>query len=83
MATKTVSLDLEAYERLQSLKRPSESFSDVIKRIAALQNTVGNFKRAWGRVDPDRVPSIANLDELKKYLERRPPYVPSRHILSD
>lgn len=34
MATKTVSLDEEAYERLKSMKKnKGESFSDVIKEI--------------------------------------------------
>lgn len=33
MASKNISITLDAYRRLQRLKRPDESFSDVIGRL--------------------------------------------------
>ena len=33
MATKTISLSEDAYERLKGMKREGESFSDVVRRL--------------------------------------------------
>ena len=33
MATKTISIDVDAYERLKSVQRSTESFSQTIKRV--------------------------------------------------
>lgn len=35
MATKTISLSEDAYERLRAMKREGESFSDVVRRLTA------------------------------------------------
>jgi hypothetical protein len=32
MAIKTISLELDAYEKLRAAKRPGESFSEVVRR---------------------------------------------------
>ena len=34
MATKTVSLEIDAYEKLRAAKRPGESFSEVVRRAS-------------------------------------------------
>ena len=33
MATKTIRIDVDAYERLKSVQKPAESFSQTIKRV--------------------------------------------------
>ena len=65
MATKTISLDLEAYERLrEAWKNERESFSKVVKRAVwpAATGTAGDLL-AW-RKESNLVVDKAVLDHL-------------------
>jgi predicted CopG family antitoxin len=47
MATKTVALDTEAYELLKRQKRPDESFSEAVKRLARPRRPIVDFAGMW------------------------------------
>ena len=59
MATKTISLDEEAYERLKAHKREGESFSEVVKRLAG--------ERSWAEVTG--ILSDAEADTLEGVID--------------
>ncbi len=59
MATKTVSLDEEAYEQLRARKKEGESFSEVVKRLAG--------ERSWSEVTGILTESEA--DDLESAIE--------------
>lgn len=73
MATKTISIDMEAYERLRRARRsPGESFSQVIKRAEwpTPPRTAGALLRAFEEVP---VLDEAVLDRLEAAQERDAP----------
>ncbi len=47
MDIKTVALDREAYELLRKRKKQGESFSDVVKRLAAPRRPLTDFAGIW------------------------------------
>ncbi len=71
MASRTVSLEASAYERLRLAKREGESFTDTINRI--LKDSQPSFSRLAGvlsREDARRVRSgIQQMRELERRAE--------------
>lgn len=69
MATKTISIDLEAYERLRRARlAPDESFSRVIKRARWRdeRKTAAGLLRALEDVPPPDPAVLDRLDEIQR-----------------
>lgn len=75
MASKTVALDFEAYALLHSRKRPSETFSDVVKRIARPRRPLTDFIGIWSK---DSEAEAAEFDKVRADLRRERPTTRSR-----
>lgn len=63
MATKTISITEDAYERLAALKKGNESFSEVIGRIT-LKLKLSDFHGVLSKESADKLEK--NIKELRK-----------------
>jgi predicted CopG family antitoxin len=50
MATKTISIDLEAYRRLKQVQKENESFSQTIKRVVKPRPEVRDWLKRASKV---------------------------------
>lgn len=66
MATKTISLEIDAYERLKASKKPGESFSEVVRRAQFADPVpTGKDLLEWMRRGGSGV-SSSYLDEVEQ-----------------
>jgi predicted CopG family antitoxin len=58
MPVKTITISIEAYEVLLKLKRPEESFSDVILRLSRRVPDLFEFAGLWRDVPEEKVEEV-------------------------
>jgi predicted CopG family antitoxin len=71
MTTKTVALDLEAYELLKRQKRSEESFSDAVKRLARPRKPISDFAGMWSDMTQSERRALAEVYSGQRKADRR------------
>jgi predicted CopG family antitoxin len=67
MATKTITIDLEAYDRLKSVQTSNESFSQTIKRVVSPRLDVESYLYRISRT----ALSPAAVSAVREHVEAR------------
>lgn len=58
MNATTIALDREAYSALKSAKRPGESFSGVVKRLAKSRRPLSEFAGSWSHLSKEELQEV-------------------------
>jgi len=75
MGYKTISLSDEAYNRLSSLKRKGESFTDVVLKLCSrtAKKPLASFAGSWIMSDEEEMEIFREVSELwRRYEESLP-----------
>lgn len=74
MATKTITIDVDAYERLKSVQKPAESFSQTIKRVVRHPVDLNAWFATMDRTPMSRAAAraIASREKDRSRPSRRP-----------
>jgi len=67
MATKTITIDLEAYKRLKDVQKPNESFSETIKRVVRKPFDV----KAWLKIVEQNQLSDSTIQGIERVVANR------------
>lgn len=71
MATKTITIDLEAYDRLKGAQKPNESFSQTIKRVVRKPFDVDAWLKKIDQLSPEAVEAIEQQVANRRRPSRR------------
>lgn len=70
MAFRTVSLSEDAYDRLASMRKPGESFSDVVRRLTR-GRSITELSGLWTKAEAESVSKAMAEARKAKRLKKR------------
>lgn len=79
MASRTIAIMEDVYDRLKALKAPEESFSDELRRLMRIQGSIMDLAGAWRDLSDEEAARIhdsvesgrktTRIKELKKLMD--------------